>query len=246
MCPARSASSAMCGRSCPAGRARRSPRRPAPSLPIRRGRAGAGLLAHVLVAKYCDHLPLHRQAEIYAREDIDLSRSTLADMVGQAARLVRPLVDALARTSWPASACMPTTPWCRCWSRAWAAPARPDCGPMCATTGRSAAPIRRPCSTATRRTARASTRGRIWRTSAAFCRPMAMPDLPGSTATAGGRGGLHGACATKILRRARDDQVCAGREALDRIARALQDRDTTSAAARPSSACGAAPQHRHR
>ena len=70
---------------------------PAPSLPVRRGRAGPGLLAHVLVAKYCDHLPLHRQAEIYAREDIDLSRSTLADMVGQVASLVRPLVDAVAR-----------------------------------------------------------------------------------------------------------------------------------------------------
>ena len=70
---------------------------PAPSLPIRRGRAGGGLLAHVMVAKYCDHLPLHRQAEIYAREDIDLSRSTLADMVGQTARLVRPLVDAPAK-----------------------------------------------------------------------------------------------------------------------------------------------------
>ena len=69
----------------------------APSLPIRRGRAGAGLLAHVLVGKYCDHLPLHRQAEIYAREDVDLSRSTLADMVGQSARLLRPLVDALGR-----------------------------------------------------------------------------------------------------------------------------------------------------
>jgi transposase len=70
---------------------------PSPSLPIRRGRAGAGLLAHVLVAKFCDHLPLHRQAEIYAREDIDLSRSTLADMVGQVAGLVRPLIDALVR-----------------------------------------------------------------------------------------------------------------------------------------------------
>lgn len=70
---------------------------PAPSLPISRGRAGAGLLAHVLVAKYCDHLPLHRQAEIYARDDVDLPRSTLADMVGQVARLVRPLVDVLAR-----------------------------------------------------------------------------------------------------------------------------------------------------
>jgi uncharacterized protein (DUF1330 family) len=43
------------------------------------------------------HLPLHRQVEIYAREDIDLSRSTLADMVGQVAELVRPLIDALSR-----------------------------------------------------------------------------------------------------------------------------------------------------
>lgn len=70
---------------------------PAPSLPISRARAGAGLLSHVLVAKYCDHLPLHRQAEIYARDDVDLPRSTLADMVGQVARLVRPLVEALGR-----------------------------------------------------------------------------------------------------------------------------------------------------
>jgi transposase len=70
---------------------------PAPSLPIRHGRAGAGLLAHVLASKYCDHLPLHRQAEIYARSDIDLPRSTLADMVGQVARLLRPLIEALAQ-----------------------------------------------------------------------------------------------------------------------------------------------------
>ena len=68
---------------------------PAPSLPIRRGLAGPGLLAQVLVAKYCDHSPLHRQAEIYARDGIDLDRSTLADWVGQSARLLRPLVDAL-------------------------------------------------------------------------------------------------------------------------------------------------------
>ncbi len=70
---------------------------PAPSLPIRRGRAGPGLLAHVLVAKFCDHLPLYRQAEIYAREGVELERSTLADWVGQSAALLRPLVDALER-----------------------------------------------------------------------------------------------------------------------------------------------------
>lgn len=68
-----------------------------PDLPVRRGRAGAGLLAHVAVAKYCDHQPLHRQAEQYARQDIDLSRSTLADMVGQTASLLRLVVEALAR-----------------------------------------------------------------------------------------------------------------------------------------------------
>jgi len=69
---------------------------PAPSRPIARGLAGPGLLAHVLVSKYTDHLPLYRQSEIYAREGIDLDRSTLADWVGQSAALLRPLVDALA------------------------------------------------------------------------------------------------------------------------------------------------------
>jgi transposase len=68
---------------------------PAPSLPIHRGLAAPGLLAHVLVAKYADHLPLYRQAEIYARAGIDLDRSTLADWVGQTARLMRPLVEAV-------------------------------------------------------------------------------------------------------------------------------------------------------
>ena len=51
----------------------------ATSRPIARGLAGPGLLAHVLVAKYCDHLPLYRQEEIYAREGVELDRSTLAD-----------------------------------------------------------------------------------------------------------------------------------------------------------------------
>jgi transposase len=58
---------------------------PPPVLPIERGRPGPGLLAHVLIGKYCDHLPLYRQCEIYAREGIELSRSTLAGWVGRAA-----------------------------------------------------------------------------------------------------------------------------------------------------------------
>ena len=49
---------------------------PAPSRPIERGLAGPNLLAHVLVAKYCDHQPLYRQAEMYAREGVELERSS--------------------------------------------------------------------------------------------------------------------------------------------------------------------------
>ena len=68
---------------------------PAPIRPIDRGLPGPGLLAHVLVSKYADHLPLYRQAGIYARQGIELERSTLADWVGAAARLLEPLVRAL-------------------------------------------------------------------------------------------------------------------------------------------------------
>ena len=71
---------------------------PMPSLPIERGKPGPGLLAHVLVSKYADHLPLYRQSEIYAREGVDLERSTLADWVGRAAALLDPLVAALRKS----------------------------------------------------------------------------------------------------------------------------------------------------
>src|SRR6266576_584551 len=70
---------------------------PAPSRPIARGLAGPGLLAHVLVSKYGDHLPLYRQCEIYERHGIELERSTLADWVGGTSALLDPLVEALRR-----------------------------------------------------------------------------------------------------------------------------------------------------
>jgi len=70
---------------------------PAPSRPIERGLAGPNLLAHVLVSKYADHLPLYRQSEIFAREGIDLDRSTLADWVGAASYLLAPLVDQIRK-----------------------------------------------------------------------------------------------------------------------------------------------------
>ena len=69
----------------------------APSRPIERGIAGPGLLAHVLVSKYGDHCPLYRQSEIYAREGVELDRSTLADWVGGTSRVLAPLVEVLRR-----------------------------------------------------------------------------------------------------------------------------------------------------
>jgi transposase len=69
---------------------------PAPDHAISRGRAGPGLLAHIVVSKYDDHLPLHRQAEIYAREGIELETSTLSDWVGATAAALKPLTEALA------------------------------------------------------------------------------------------------------------------------------------------------------
>lgn len=70
---------------------------PAPTRPIERGMAGPGLLAHVLVGKYGDHLPLYRQAEIYAREGVDLHRSLLAQWVGMTSALLAPLTEALRK-----------------------------------------------------------------------------------------------------------------------------------------------------
>ena len=68
---------------------------PAPSRPIERGVPGPALLAHVLMSKYGHHLPLYRQAEIFAREGVGLDRSTLAGWVGATSELLTPLVSAL-------------------------------------------------------------------------------------------------------------------------------------------------------
>jgi len=70
---------------------------PLPSRPIDKGMAGPGLLAHVLVNKYADHCPLYRQSQIFAREGIDLDRSTLAGWVGKSAALLEPLAGCIQR-----------------------------------------------------------------------------------------------------------------------------------------------------
>jgi transposase len=70
---------------------------PAPERPITGGMATEALLAHVLVAKYADFLPLYRQAQIFARQGIELDRSTLCDWVGRACWWLEPLWRLLHR-----------------------------------------------------------------------------------------------------------------------------------------------------
>ena len=65
---------------------------PAPFYPIARGRAGPNLLALILTSKFCDHQPLNRQSDAYAREGINLDVSTLADWVGACTATLAPLI----------------------------------------------------------------------------------------------------------------------------------------------------------
>jgi transposase len=110
---------------------------PAPDHAIARGRAGAELLAHIVVSKYDDHLPLYRQAEIFARDGVSLETSTPAfARAGSCAAGSGRLRRRCSRwstpsqpTSWPAALCMSTTPRCRFWRRAPARPRLAGCGP---------------------------------------------------------------------------------------------------------------------
>ena len=66
---------------------------PLPPRPIDRGRPGPGLLAHLAVSKYGDHLPLYRLEQIFARGGVELSRKTMCDWLGEVAGLLEPVVD---------------------------------------------------------------------------------------------------------------------------------------------------------
>ena len=70
---------------------------PLPDRPIEKGRLGPGLLAHIVVSKYADHLPLHRQEGIYCRDGLELSKSTLCDAVADVAELLQPVYEQLRK-----------------------------------------------------------------------------------------------------------------------------------------------------
>lgn len=70
---------------------------PLPPRPIEKGRPGPGLLAHLVVSKYGDHLPLYRLEQIFARSGVELSRTTLSSWVGAISELLEPLVKEMKR-----------------------------------------------------------------------------------------------------------------------------------------------------
>jgi len=66
-----------------------------PSLPIPRGNAGPGLLAHLLISKFVDHLPFYRQVQQFKRQDIDIAESTISGWFTASCRLLEPLYERL-------------------------------------------------------------------------------------------------------------------------------------------------------
>ena len=108
---------------------------PAPTRPIERGTTGPGLLAHVLVAKFADHLPLYRQSVIYAREGVDLDRALLASRVGAASAPLRPWSTRSASTYWRQPNCTLMTRQFRCSRQATERPRPSASGRTCGTTG---------------------------------------------------------------------------------------------------------------
>ena len=71
---------------------------PAPERPVDGGMATEALIAHVLISKYCDHLPLYRQSQMLARHGVTLDRSTLCDWVGRACWWLEPLHETMLST----------------------------------------------------------------------------------------------------------------------------------------------------
>jgi len=70
---------------------------PKPAQPIDKGLPAAGLIAHIAVCKYSDHLPLHRQEQIFARHGLEMPRSTTCDWMAAAAELLKPLYDEMVK-----------------------------------------------------------------------------------------------------------------------------------------------------
>jgi transposase len=134
----------------------------APERVIAGGLATPALLAQVLVGKYCDHTPLYRQSQIFARNGVDLPRSTLAGWVGGACWCSRRCTNACARTCSPPTTCLQTIRRCRCSIPDVDGRRRDDSGSMPASNAAGADRSRRPPPICSRPIAEPSVRLPIW------------------------------------------------------------------------------------
>jgi transposase len=75
----------------------------APSKAIDKGKAGAGLLAHILIQKYCNHLPIYRQHQMYLREGVEIAKSTMTGWAGECVKLLKPLIVKLQQSIFSSS-----------------------------------------------------------------------------------------------------------------------------------------------
>jgi transposase len=157
---------------------------PAPERPLDGGMPTEALVAHVVVSKFADALPLYRQAQMLQRQGITLDRSTLANWVGRACWWLTPLAELVATRCCPPPSCSPTTPPCRCSIPAAGAPKLGACGATPSMTVRGTGRGIRWWRITIRRTARAPDRLATWPGSAACCRLMAMPGSSGWPAIA--------------------------------------------------------------
>jgi hypothetical protein len=113
---------------------------PAPSRLIEGGLPTEATIAHVVVAKYADHLPLYRQAQAYARRGVVLDRSTLAHWTGSAAELLKPVHTRLLEQLKASGKLFADETRAPVLDPGAYAPSWASSGPMPATTGRGAVP----------------------------------------------------------------------------------------------------------
>ena len=150
---------------------------PAPARLIEGGLPTEATVAHVLVSKYADHLPLYRQAQIYERQGLRLDRSTLADWVGRAAFHLRPVHERILahlKSSTKLFADETTAPVL---DPGAGGPRPASSGPMRGMIGPGAEPTRRRSPMSTRPIAQRRSRSPISPASRASSRSTVTPDI---------------------------------------------------------------------
>jgi transposase len=149
----------------------------APSQPIQRGIAHSSLLADMLVGKYGDHLPLHRQSAIAARENVTLDTASMGRWVGMCEALLDPLVQVLQRYVMSGTKLHADDTPIPVLAPGHKKPGLPGFGSMCAMTadpGRWSRPLR---GLGIRQVDEENTPNNICVTSKAFCGLMLTPDI---------------------------------------------------------------------